>query len=261
MLKSAIIAEITAFYTVVGTARETTSTDTSIPNSIKTYEMLVYETGLSEKSKKPVLTSKYVNFIVYDEGGGGEAAYYIDNELSNVVNTDFTGDDSLISISKIFESSELRKRVRSAIMNTAQDVFVESIPSSLLSGNALTGQKVVNVVDGSIFVPAQAVIIADNVNSETNTIGSIAANALTMVNNLANTYTTPNDAYVSGTNNNDRRLWAAHALLDPDIYTLAMMAFVATDATVQSSGNAVTDVVIQGIIDVNVTKIATASNL
>jgi hypothetical protein len=243
------------------TARETTSTDTSIPNSIKTYEILVYQTGLSEKSKKPVLTSKYVNFIVHDEGEAGEAAYYIANELSNEVNSDFTGDDSFISISKIFESPELRKRVRSAIMSAAQSIFVEAIPSSLLTGNANTGQPVVNVVNGSLFVPAQAVIIADSVASETNTIGSIATNALTMVNNLAHTYTTANDAYVSGANNDARRLWAANALLDPDKYTLAMMAFVATDATVQSSGNAVTDTVIQGIIDANVTKIATASNL
>lgn len=261
MTKADLIAEITSFYDYIGTPFEVTSSDEHMPSSMTSYSVIVFETGLSEASKKPVLKSKYINFIVYDEGGGSEAAYYIEDELKNDVNTDFTGDDTLISESKIYESDELRKRVRSAIMNAAQTIFEESIPSSDLTSNAGASQKVVNVVDGSIFVVGMAVIIADNVDSESNTIGAISTNALTMINNLSHTYTTANDAYVSASDNDDRRKWAANALLDPEQYTLAMTAFAALDSTVQSSGNSVSDSTIQSIVDNNITRIASASNL
>lgn len=259
--KAELIAEIQSFYEIVGTPFETPSSDEHVPELINPYSVIVYEVGLSEKTKKPVLNSKYINFIVYDEYEPGEVAYYVENEPTNDVDKDFTGDDSLLSISKIFDSVELRKRVRSAIMKTADSIFDESLPSSDLSSSASTGQKLVNVVDGSIFIVGLSVTIADNINSETNTIASISTNELTMVNNLSNSYTTGNDGYVSATNNDDRRLWAAHALTDPDQYTTAMTAFVALDSTVQSNGNSVSDATIQTIIDNNVTKLATASNL
>lgn len=259
--KAELISEIQAFYEIVGTPFENNSSDEHVPEDINPYSVIVYEVGLSEKTKKPVLNSKYINFIVYDEYGPGEAAYYIEDEPTNDVNKDFTGDDSLLSISKIFDSVQLRKRVRSAIMKAADSIFDESLPSSLLSASANTGQKLVNVVDGSIFVVGLSVTIADNVNSETNTIASISTNELTMLNNLSHTYTTGNDGYVAATNNDDRRLWAAHALTNPDQYTAAMTAFVALDSTVQSNGNSVSDSAIQTVVDNNVTKLATASNL
>ena len=146
-------------------------------------------------------------------------------------------------------------------MKTADSIFTESIPLSLLTSNASSGQKEVNVTNVSLFVVGQEVLIADDDNNETNTITSITSNLLTMLNDLQYNYQTNADAYVSGTDNNDRRLWAAHALIDTDQYTIAMTAFVALDSTVQSNGNSVSDATIQTIVDNNVTKLATASNL
>ncbi len=67
-------------------------------------------------------------------------------------------------------------------------------PVSLLTGNAASGQKVVAVVAGSKFKVSNQVKIEDDVNSELNVIDSIASNNLTMLNNLANTYTTAGHA-------------------------------------------------------------------
>ena len=65
-----------------------------------------------------------------------------------------------------------------------------------LASDANSGQKDVVVTDGTLFSTGQSVTIADDSNSETNTISSIASNTLTMQNNLANTYTTAANAYV-----------------------------------------------------------------
>ncbi|MDD5650691.1 MAG: hypothetical protein PHF86_09820 [Candidatus Nanoarchaeia archaeon] len=258
MTKNEIIAEITAFYTFVGSPFRSKRNDNNIPTTINHYSMLVYETGNSEKSIKPVVNSKYVDFVVYNEGVGGEAAYYLLNESKNDVDNNVVGTDTLISISKIYESTEIRKRIRSAIIIAANSIFSEAVPVSTLTSNANANQKDVAVTDGSIFVVGQNITIADSAASESNIIASISSNTLTMVTNLVNTYLTTRDAYVAALNNSDRRSWAAKALLNPDEYTLAMTSF---DASVQSSGNLVTDSVLQGIVDDNVTKLGSADRI
>jgi hypothetical protein len=58
--------------------------------------------------------------------------------------------------------------------------------------SAASGQAVVNVAagDGVKFVANQTVTISDANNTETNTVSTIATDAITMTNNLAHTYTT-----------------------------------------------------------------------
>lgn len=223
--------------------------------------MLVYETGNSEKSIKPVINNKYVDFIVYNEGQAGEAAYYLLSENQNAVDGNIVGSTDLLSISKIYDSTEIRKRIRSAIIITANSIFLETIPQSVLTSNATNNQKEVNVTNGSIFIVGQNITVADSAASESNIIASINSNVLTMVTNLTNTYLTTRDAYVAALNNSDRRFWAANALLNPDKYTLAMTAFAAINASVQSSGNLVADSVLQSIVDDNVTKVGSASRI
>ncbi len=70
--------------------------------------------------------------------------------------------------------------------------------TSLLTGDASSGQKVVAVTDGSLFYKDITVTISDDSNSETNEVASISSNNLTMYNNLANTYTTAANAKVTG---------------------------------------------------------------
>ena len=65
-----------------------------------------------------------------------------------------------------------------------------------LTSDAASGQKVVNVADGSIFSVGDKVLIIDNNNNEHNEIESINVNQLTMKNNLAHTYTTAANAFV-----------------------------------------------------------------
>lgn len=68
--------------------------------------------------------------------------------------------------------------------------------TSNLSGNAASGQKDVAVVAGSTFRAGDKVTIRDGSASEVNVIASISTNTLTMVTNLANTYTTAASARV-----------------------------------------------------------------
>jgi len=69
-------------------------------------------------------------------------------------------------------------------------IWKETNVTSNLTSNAASGQKVCNVVNGTLFLAGQIVTIADNNVYEVNKIASIASNALTMDNNLRNTYTT-----------------------------------------------------------------------
>jgi hypothetical protein len=69
---------------------------------------------------------------------------------------------------------------------------------SLLTGTASSGQKVVAVTNGALFTAGDMVKIQDDNASEWNTIYSIATNNLTMLNNLANTYTVAANGYVEG---------------------------------------------------------------
>lgn len=67
---------------------------------------------------------------------------------------------------------------------------------SLLTSDAAAGQKIVNVADGTKFIVGQRVGIFDDNAGEGNEIASINGNQLTMVNNLANTYTVAANGFV-----------------------------------------------------------------
>jgi len=71
--------------------------------------------------------------------------------------------------------------------------------TSLLTDDAASGQKNVTVADGTIFWVGQNVTIADLTPlTENNVIDSINGNVLTMLNNLANTYTVAQSGNVTG---------------------------------------------------------------
>ncbi len=62
-------------------------------------------------------------------------------------------------------------------------------PWGLLTADAASGQKIVNVADGSKFTAGYAVLIEDDSNSEENQVASVLGTQLTMKDNLVNTYT------------------------------------------------------------------------
>jgi len=74
---------------------------------------------------------------------------------------------------------------------------IRSNPQSLLTANANSGQKVVAVAAGSLFKAKNQVKIMDDITSEDNIIDSIDGDNLTMMNNLANTYTVAANAKVT----------------------------------------------------------------
>jgi len=69
--------------------------------------------------------------------------------------------------------------------------------NSLLTVNALVGQKDCVVANGYLFAVGETVTISDDNNSEQNEIYTISGNTLTMVNNLANTYTIADNGKVA----------------------------------------------------------------
>jgi hypothetical protein len=254
MTKTAILAEITAFYTDVGTP---TLIDT-VGNS-NYYIINVFETGLSAKNKKPTGSRKNIHFYVYKEGvGGQEAAYYDRDELSNDSNTDITGDNSLYAINKIYVSTVMRSRVQAAVAKAAQDVLNEAMPSSNMTADASSGQKNITVASGGSFYVGKIIVVSDTGHSESATIASIDSNVLTMTNNLTNSYTISNSGKVTFSDNKERAKWAGNAMIDPDNYTLAMTNFVALNPTVEAAGGQATDNDIQYVVNSYITKLAVA---
>lgn len=256
-----IVAEITAFYDYVGTPFLSTSSDQHVPDTLTNWSMIVYETGLSEVNKKPVIRSKYVNFVVFNYGDAGEEAYYADEEPTNTVNTDITGTGTLEDVHKVYISESIRGRVQAAVAFSAQDVLNESLPQDDLASNAASGQNVVVVTKGFMFWPGKVIIVKDNNNYEEATILNVVGNTLTLTQNLTNSYTTSADGIVSYLNDTERQQWAANALLNPDAYTLSMTSLVAMDPTVQAAGGLVSDAQIGIVVDSFINKIASASYL
>jgi hypothetical protein len=259
MTKSELLAEIAAFYDYVGTEYVVNSSDEHESPTMTYYNIIVYETGLSEKNKKPVLKSKYIGFVVYDEGGGSEAAYYIENELTNEVNKDITTTGSLSDIHKIYISDDMRGRVQAAVAKAAKSILNESYTSSLLTVDASSAQADVTVTDGSLFWVGKEVVISDTSNSEDAIIKSISSNVLTMEEDLTNSYATADGAIVTFKDNIEREQWAANALLNPDTYTLSMVDLISLDSTVQSSGGTAADSTIENIIESFINRIALIS--
>jgi hypothetical protein len=79
------------------------------------------------------------------------------------------------------------------------DTLKADIESQPLSANANSGQKVVVTSLASLFREGQEVIVRDSVGAEVNVIDTIVGTSVTMVNNLANNYTTANGAVVERT--------------------------------------------------------------
>jgi hypothetical protein len=126
MTKAELITDLQSIYTAVGSPFVVVSGDSHVPTSITHYSVAVYETGLSEINKKPVIDQKNVSFCVYNDGLPEEAAYYAGKEQINDVNTDLTGANTLSSIHKVYISEYIRGRVQAAVAKASQDILNET---------------------------------------------------------------------------------------------------------------------------------------
>lgn len=261
--KAELIAEIQSFYEIVGTPFESTSSDEHVPELVNSYSVIVYESGLSENNKKPVLRSKYINFIVYDEYQPGEAAYYVEMEPSNDVDTDITSSGTLSDIHKMYSSSTMRGRVQAAIAKASQDVLNEVPMNTTLEYDASSGQNeiIASTGTGSAFWAGKVVIVYDDLNYEEATIFAVNGDYITLTADLTNSYTVANNAGVRFKDNVERQQWAVNALLNPDAFTLSMTSLVSLNATIQAAGGLATDNDIQFVVNSYISKLAAASYL
>jgi hypothetical protein len=262
--KAQLLAEIQAMYEIVGTPFEVGSSDEHIPEQINSYSVIVYESGLSEVNKKPILSSKYINFIVYNEYQPEETAYYVQEEPTNNVNSDITADGSLESINKIFQSESIRGKVQAAIAKSANSVLLENNPRATMLSDTAAGQKAMLVDEPRLFWQGKEVRIREsgaiNEIAIIDTV-DITTGIITFVNDLVYSYTTAGVTRVTFTNNVERRQWAVNALLSPVMYVLSMTSLVSLDPTVQAAGGLVTDTVLENIVDSYISLIASASYL
>jgi hypothetical protein len=262
--RSELMTEISSFYEIVGVPFETTSSDEHVPEQINTYSVIVYETGLSEKSKRPVLRSKYINFIVHNEYQPTEAAYYADEELTNDVNKDVTSDDSLESIHKLYMSESIRGRVQAAVAKAASAVLLENNPRATMLDDTAAGSSTMRVNEPLLFWQGKEVLVRSSAsNKEKAIISAIDAvtGYITFEENLVNSYTTAGVTRVIFVDNVERRQWAVNALLAPERYTASMASLASLDATVQAAGGLVADSVIENVVTSYVSTIASASYL
>lgn len=256
-----LVADISAIYDYVGVPFITTSSDSHVPGTLTTWSVMVYETGLSEVNKKPVINSKYINFVVYLYGDPGEEAYYADAEPTNTVNSDITSTGTLDDIHKMYISEELRGRVQAAVAISAQDVLNESMPFELLTVDAADAQNSVTVASHNIFWIGKTVLLFDSQNSEEHTILGINGDTLIFDSNLVHSYTVSNGATVRYLNNAERQQWATNALINPDAFTLCMTSLVSLDPTIQAAGGLATDNDIRTVVNSFINKVASACYL
>lgn len=259
--KAELIAEIQAMYTIVGTPFEVTSSDEHIPEQVNSYSVIVYESGLSEVNRRPVLRSKYINFIVYNEYQPQETAYYIENEPTNDVDSDITSDGSLDSIHKLYNSESIRGRVQAAVAIAAQDILNETLPFTLLNSNATAGQSSVEVVNSNAFWVGKTILLYDTESSEELTILGITGNTLIFSSVLINSYSTANVATVRFLNNAERQQWASNALINPDAFTLCLTSLVSLNPTIQAAGGMATDTNIKTVVNSYINKVASSCYL
>lgn len=122
MNKAALLAELATIYTSV----ETPEPKATVSN-VTPYTVTVFETGLSESTKKPVGYKKNISFYVKDEGQAGETAYYGITEPTNGVNKDVSiSTSSYEAIGSLYASQALRSRVLVAVITQCSTVFQEA---------------------------------------------------------------------------------------------------------------------------------------
>lgn len=254
--KAQLIAEIQAMYTIVGEPYVVSSSDEHIPAQVTSYSVLVYESGLSEVNKKPILRSKYISFIVHNEGLPQEAAYYVEAEPTNGVDSDITSNGSLDSIHKLYNSESIRGRVQAAVAIAAQDILNEAMPSTLLNSNAIAGQDRVEVENSNAFWVGKTILLYDTESNEELTILGITGNTLLFSSVLLNSYSTANVATVRFLNDAERQQWASNALLNPDAFTLCLTSLVSLNPTIQAAGGMATDTDIKTVVNSYINKVA-----
>jgi len=71
--------------------------------------------------------------------------------------------------------------------------------SSNMASDSASGQKDIDVADGSGFCVGDTVTITDDNNSESGVIDSISTNTLTLKSNLQKSFTTADNGYVNAT--------------------------------------------------------------
>lgn len=98
-------------------------------NGVTKYIVNVNEVGLSQTSKKPTGYRRTLTFYVYHEGRSDEFAWYERDEPVNSSNTDITADSTYLSYTRIFDSTELRKRTLGALIKLADYFLFAETPS------------------------------------------------------------------------------------------------------------------------------------
>lgn len=86
----------------------------------------VFEEGLSETGKKPTGHRRTIRYYVLDRGKPTEAAFYMQTEPRNQVDSDVSAkDSSLLSTFRIYSSSVLRQKVQAAMVKAAFNILNE----------------------------------------------------------------------------------------------------------------------------------------
>jgi hypothetical protein len=134
-------------------------------------------------------------------------AQNLDPETAKITGATYAQDGGAVAFNESYVSKGAADGSNQVVLDTVTDwkftvennlkrvSVIRKNNSSLLTGTAAASQKVVPVVSGALFAVGDMVKIQDDSAAEWNTIYSIATNSLTMVNNLANTYTVAANGY------------------------------------------------------------------
>lgn len=248
MTKAELIAKLEEFFPV-----HDTPVEVSEDYNVKRYIVNVFKTGKSSKHRVPTGNKQNLHFYVYDEGGAGESAYFDAVEIQNKYDNDLVG-STLEIVGNTYLDNPMRVRVLGATLNAAFDVFNEGTD---LLYDASSGQRTVSVTDITHYRAGDVVIIEDDNSKEEFTVSAISLGSgdtgnIYSTTDLNNSYTVSNNGMIK---NKSRNEWANNVLLNAQTYSLQMLGFVATNATVQTSGGDATDNDIQYIVNSNINNV------
>jgi hypothetical protein len=245
--KAQLLADLATIYKVV--ADPVQQGDETF--GVRKYIVNILEVGKSEANIKPTGFRRNITFYVYHEGLGDESAYYERVEPDNISNTNVVAiPATFLSISALYDSITLQKRVRTAVQTQCSIVFQEST-TSVTSLTIGTGSKSLTCGTGKSYSVGQQMSISNNgtnymtgnVTSYNPTTGALVVN-VTAIGGSG----TFSSWTVVPTNHTNRMKLVYQSTLDLQNVVMRFMSAIALNSTVQTNGTAVDDATLMSIV-------------
>jgi hypothetical protein len=165
MTKAELISYLQSFYEYVDTTEIEEAGDSF--GDVKLYKRKVLTVGESIANQQPISYHLEIFYYVYREGEVDEAAYFSMDEPNKFINDNVTG-STLVSISSIYNNSELFNRTLAACIVAAGDILNEDPGTANHDKRLLWAGKMVSKSNWNEGVNVMLAFIAMNATVQSN---------------------------------------------------------------------------------------------